>query len=68
MTIERTTVEAMRADCPNLSADMAARGFVASVMCISPRAACMWYETASGGRVLAYGSKALFERAGRASK
>lgn len=68
MTIERTTVEAMRAQYPRLSADLAARGFAASVVCKSPRAACIWYETVKGGRVLAYGSKALFERAGRDAK
>jgi hypothetical protein len=68
METKRVTVEEMANELPHLAKDMKERGFVASVSCVSPRTLCMWYETVKGGRVLVYGSKALFERAGREGK
>jgi hypothetical protein len=68
METMRVTVEEMAEETPRLAKDMQARGFVASVSCVSPRTLCMWYERADGARVLVYGSKTLFSLAGKGEK
>jgi uncharacterized protein YgbK (DUF1537 family) len=62
MTITKTTTAELAQTLPLLAADLEARGFVSQTVAQSNKAACMWLETAKGGKVLAYGSRALFLR------
>ena len=62
MQITKTTTSELAQTFPLLAADLEARGFVSQTVAQSDRAACMWLETAKGGKVLAYGSRALFLR------
>jgi len=62
MQITKTTTAELAQTLPLLAADLEARGFVSQTVAQSDHAACMWLETAKGGKVLAYGSRALFNR------
>jgi len=62
MNQNKTITAELAQTLPLLAADLEARGFISQTVAQSDRAACMWLETAKGGKVLAYGSRALFNR------
>ena len=62
MNQNKTTTAELAQTLPLLAADLEARGFISQTVAQSDHAACMWLETAKGGKVLAYGSRALFNR------
>ena len=70
METNRLTLERMTELHPNLAEHMRLRGWVANVVCVcrDTMTVCHWHETADGKRVMASGSKALFDRAGSVAK
>ena len=62
MQITKQTTAEIAKTYPRVAADLEARGVSLQVVAQSDRAVCMWYENAKGGKSLAYGSRALFNR------